>query len=209
VTEGSAGDEGVGIEPSGELAGVPDGYQRLWTPHRMVYLQGDNRPVTGSAGADCPFCRAPGMSDEEGLVVARGKTCFVVMNLYPYNSGHVLICPYRHVGWYPDLTPAEAVEFGELTSTAMRVLSATVGCHGFNVGMNQGTAAGAGIAAHLHQHVVPRWGGDANFFPIVARTRALAELLGDTRRRLADGWPHSARLADRAGDPELDPQPSS
>jgi ATP adenylyltransferase len=100
-----------------------------------------------------------------------------------------MICPYRHASLYTDLSPEETVEFSTLTQTAMRVLVEVSGCQGFNIGMNQGTAGGAGIAAHLHQHVVPRWGGDANFLPIIGRTKALPELLGDTRRRLAEAWP--------------------
>ena len=111
------------------------------------------------------------------------------MNLFPYNSGHMLVCPYRHVADYTDLTDEERIELGELTATAMRVERETAGAQGFNLGMNQGQVAGAGIAAHLHQHVVPRWGGDSNFLPIVARSRALPELLGDVRQRLAKAWP--------------------
>ncbi|MBK6874535.1 MAG: HIT domain-containing protein [Kineosporiaceae bacterium] len=175
-----------------QLAGAQDGFERLWTPHRMAYLGGEDKPATADAGPQCPFCRAPGRSDEDGLVVARGELAYVVMNLYPYNTGHVMVCPYRHVSMYPDLTPAETVEVAELTQTAMRVLSAVSGCQGYNLGMNQGAVAGAGIAAHLHQHVVPRWGGDANFLPIIGRTKALPELLADTRKRLAEAWPTGA-----------------
>jgi ATP adenylyltransferase len=123
--------------------------------------------------------------------VARGRVAYVVMNLYPYNSGHVLVCPYRHVADYTDLTFDEVAEVAELTRTAMRVTREVSAPHGFNLGMNQGDVAGAGIAAHLHQHVVPRWGGDSNFLPIVGRSRALPELLGDTRSRLAAAWPAS------------------
>jgi HIT family protein len=111
------------------------------------------------------------------------------MNLFPYNSGHLLVCPYRHVSDYTELTDAERVELGELTATAMRVSREVAGPHGFNLGMNQGEVAGAGIAAHLHQHVVPRWAGDANFLPIIARTKAVPELLEDARARLAAAWP--------------------
>ncbi|QHT58276.1 HIT domain-containing protein [Cellulomonas sp. H30R-01] len=155
----------------------------------MAYIGGQDKPTDAHAGPGCPFCRIPSLSDEDGLVVARGETAYVVMNLYPYNSGHVLVCPYRHVADYTDLTHAEVAEVGALTQTAMRVLRAVSGPHGFNLGMNQGDVAGAGIAAHLHQHVVPRWGGDSNFLPIVGRSRALPELLGDTRARLAAAWP--------------------
>lgn len=177
------------VEAGEDLAGVPDGFGRLWTPHRMAYLLGDNKPATPESGPGCPFCRVPGLDDAEGLLVARGRACFVVMNLYPYNTGHLLVCPYRHIPLYTDLTGEETREFGELTQTAMRVLSGVSGCHGFNIGMNQGALAGAGIAAHLHQHVVPRWSGDANFLPIIAQSRALPEVLSDTRRRIVEAWP--------------------
>jgi ATP adenylyltransferase len=177
------------IQPPWELAGDQDGFERLWTPHRMVYLQGEDKPSDDEAGPQCPFCRAPGLDDEAGLIVARGETAYVVLNLYPYNTGHVMVCPYRHVSLYPDLTATETLEVADLTKTAMRVLQATSGCHGFNLGMNQGAVAGAGIAAHLHQHVVPRWGGDSNFLPIIGQTKALPDLLGDTRRRLAEAGP--------------------
>ena len=170
-----------------ELAGTADGFERLWTPHRMAYIKGE-RP-TGEAGEACPFCAAPGKDDAEGPTAHRGDTCFVVMNLFPYNSGHLLVCPYRHVSDYTELTDAERVELGELTATAMRVSREVAGPHGFNLGMNQGEVAGAGIAAHLHQHVVPRWAGDANFLPIIARTKAVPELLEDARARLAAAWP--------------------
>jgi ATP adenylyltransferase len=182
-------DEGVCVQPAWELTGSADGFERLWTPHRMAYLQGGAKPESEEAGPQCPFCRAPGLDDEGGLIVARGTYAFVVMNLYPYNTGHVMACPYRHVSLYPDLTAEETLELGELTKAAMRVLTAISGCHGFNLGMNQGAVAGAGIAAHLHQHVVPRWGGDSNFLPIIGQTKALPDLLADTRERLAAAWP--------------------
>lgn len=177
------------VEPSWELAGAADGFQRLWTPHRMAYLRGEDKPTDGGAGPQCPFCRAPGLDDVEGLVVHRGEHAFVVMNLYPYNTGHVMVCPYRHVAMYPDLDDAETLEVAALTKTVMTVLQRISGCQGFNLGINQGAVGGAGIAAHLHQHVVPRWGGDSNFLPIVAQTKALPELLADTRARLAAAWP--------------------
>ncbi len=170
-----------------EPPGVPDAFQRLWTPHRMLYIGGENKPADASAG-ECPFCRAPDHRDAEGLIVWRGEAVYVVLNLYPYNPGHVLVCPYRHVSDYTDLTPSERNELGEATKAAMEVLRAVSAPAGFNIGMNQGAVAGAGIAAHLHQHVVPRWHGDANFLPVVAQTRALPQLLDDTRALLAAEW---------------------
>ncbi len=173
----------VDAEPSELFPGDPDGMGRLWTPHRMVYLNKE----TGETG--CPFCTAPTRSDEDGLIVARGKTAYVIMNLYPYNSGHIMVCPYRHVSTYDLATPDEVAEIGELSQIAMRVLREATGCVGFNLGMNQGEVAGAGIAEHLHQHIVPRWRNDANFFPIIAQTKALPRLLGEVRELLAQHWP--------------------
>lgn len=167
--------------------GLRDMWQRLWTPHRLAYLKGENRPNSNN-DVECPFCRVPREDDAAGLIVARGKLVYAVLNLYPYTSGHLLICPYRHIPDYTDMTPEETTEFSEFTSTAMRVLRRVSNPAGFNIGMNQGAVAGAGIAGHLHQHVVPRWSGDANFLPIVARTRTMASLLHTTRDFLAEGW---------------------
>ncbi|WP_343048102.1 HIT domain-containing protein [Cellulomonas humilata] len=180
-------------EPADHFAGVPDGFERLWTPHRMAYLGGQDKPTDREAGQGCPFCRIPTLSDEDGLIVARGTVAYVVLNLYPYNSGHLLVCPYRHVADYTELTEPEVADVASLTRTAMGVVREVSAPQGFNVGMNQGDVAGAGIAAHLHQHLVPRWGGDSNFLPIVGRSRALPELLGDTRARLAAAWPTASK----------------
>jgi ATP adenylyltransferase len=168
-----------------------DPFDRLWTPHRMAYIKGEGKPTGPGADEGCPFCRAPALSDEEGLIVARGTLVYAVLNLYPYTSGHVLVCPYRHLADYGDLSGAEAAEFASFTQRCLAVLRSVSGPHGFNIGMNLGSVAGAGIAAHLHQHVVPRWGGDTNFMPVVARTRVLPQLLTDTRKLLADAWPSS------------------
>jgi ATP adenylyltransferase len=169
------------------FARVEDAFERLWTPHRMAYILGDK--PTDESGTDCPFCSAPTKQDAEGLIVHRGEHCYVVMNLFPYNPGHVLVCPYRHVSLYVDLTDEETTEFTALTKQAIRALEGASQPHGFNLGMNQGAVAGAGVAAHLHQHVVPRWSGDSNFLPIVAQTKALPVLLEETRSRLVAAWP--------------------
>lgn len=168
-------------------AGVPDALQRLWTPHRMAYIKGQDKPE-GDEPPGCPFCRLPSLDDERALIVARGETVYAVLNLYPYNPGHLMVVPYRHVADYTELTPAETRELAELTQHAMLVVRAVSAAHGFNIGMNQGVIAGAGIAAHLHQHLVPRWGGDANFMPVIGHTKVLPQLLGETRRLLADAW---------------------
>jgi len=179
------------VEDGDAFAGVPDSFGRLWTPHRMAYIKGEGRPSGPAADEGCPFCRAPTLSDEDGLIVARGTLVYAVLNLYPYNAGHLLIVPFRHVADYTDLTTAEAAEFADFTARALRAERDASGPHGFNVGMNLGSVAGAGIAAHLHQHVVPRWGGDTNFMPVIARTRVLPQLLSDTRQLLASHWPPS------------------
>jgi len=170
-------------------AGVPDGFQRLWMPHRLAYIKGENKPAGAAADEGCPFCHIQTLSDAEGLIVARGDLVYAVLNLYPYNSGHLLICPNRHVADYTEIDEAETAELASFTKTAMTVLRAVSGAHGFNLGMNMGNVAGAGIAAHLHQHVVPRWGGDANFMPVIGQTKVLPQLLADTRDMLAKSWP--------------------
>ncbi len=152
----------------------------------MAYISGENRPTSATPDA-CPFCLTPG-SPNNDLVVARGEQVYAVLNLYPYNPGHLMVCPYRHVADYPDLDGEETVELAAFTQTAMRAIRATSGAHGFNIGMNQGEVAGAGIASHLHQHVVPRWAGDTNFMPVIGRTKTLPQLLEDTRDLLAKAW---------------------
>jgi ATP adenylyltransferase len=170
-----------------ELPGAPDAFGRLWTPHRMAYVTGGQGRFRNES--DCPFCAAPERSDEDSLIVYRGRTCFAVLNLFPYNPGHLLVCPYRHVADYTDITAEETAEMAEIAQTAMRVIRKVAGPHGFNLGINQGDAGGAGIAAHLHQHIVPRWGGDGNFLPIIAQTKQITQTLGETRGILADAWP--------------------
>lgn len=150
----------------------------------MAYIKGENKPHGSGPDDGCPFCRAPQLSDPEGLVLARGKTAFALLNLYPYNSGHLMVCPYRHVADYTELNEDETAEIAALTQAGITALRSAYGAQGFNVGMNLGEAAGAGIAAHLHQHVVPRWGGDTNFMPIVGQTKVLPQLLGQTREQL-------------------------
>jgi ATP adenylyltransferase len=171
-------------------AGIPDSFQRLWTPHRMAYIKGENKPRGAGPGDGCPFCEITLMTDEDGLIVARGRSVYAVLNLYPYNSGHLLVCPYRHVADYTDLDETETLELADFTKHSLEALRKASGAQGFNIGMNVGGVAGAGIAAHLHQHVVPRWGGDTNFMPVVGHTRVLPQLLRETRVLLAEAWPN-------------------
>lgn len=168
-------------------AGMPDRWSRLWAPHRMEYLKGENRPLADN-DVECPFCRIPTLSDEDGLIVARGTHTYVVMNLYPYNAGHLLICAYRHVADLTDLQEEERNELSEMTAHAMATLRKVSSPAGFNLGMNQGAVSGAGVAEHIHQHVVPRWAGDANFMPIIGQTKVLPQLLSTTRADLAAAW---------------------
>jgi ATP adenylyltransferase len=154
----------------------------------MAYLQGENKPRHDEAGDECAFCRAPALTGDEDLVVARGEVVYAVLNLYPYNAGHLLVCPYRHVADYTELSAEEMTEIGAFTARAMEVLRTVSNAQGFNIGMNQGSAAGAGIAGHLHQHVVPRWSGDTNFMPVIGGTKTMPELLGRTREILAAAW---------------------
>ena len=170
---GADGQDGVG---------TADAFTRLYTPHRMAYIKGEGK--TGG----CPFCDIPALPDEQGLVVARGELAYAVLNLYPYNAGHLMLVPFRHVAGYDELTGDEAAEIAALTQRALRALRHATGAQGFNVGMNLGVVGGAGIEAHLHQHVVPRWGGDTNFMPVVGSTRVLPQLLPDTRALLAAAW---------------------
>jgi ATP adenylyltransferase len=163
--------------------GVPDDFQRIWMPERMAYIKGE-----GKSDDTCVFCELPTLPDEDALIVARGELVYAVLNLYPYNSGHVMSVPYRHVADYTDLAADETSELASFTKASMQVLRDVSNAQGFNIGMNQGSVAGAGIAQHLHQHVVPRWGGDTNFMPVIGRTKVLPQLLRETRQLLADAW---------------------
>ena len=177
------------VQDSFELPGAPDQFQRLCTPHRTAYVSGGQKDYTEKT---CPFCTAPSRSDEESLIVHRGEHAFVILNLYPYNPGHLLVCPYRHIPFYDDATEAETMEIAQLTQLAMKVLREVSHNDGFNIGMNQGKVGGAGIADHLHQHILPRWSGDTNFLPIIAQTKTMSRTLDDMRSAIAEGF---ARLS--------------
>ena len=167
--------------------GMPDKWHRLWAPHRLEYVRGENRPLETNE-IPCPFCDIPTKDDKTGLIVKRGETVYAVMNLYPYNPGHMLICTFRHVADLTELTETERNEISAFTSHAMKTIRKVSSPDGFNLGMNQGAISGAGVAAHIHQHIVPRWSGDANFMPIIGHTKVLPELLTDTRELIANAW---------------------
>ena len=173
------------VQDSFELPSAPDQFQRLWTPHRTAYVSGGQKDYTEKT---CPFCTAPNRSDEESLIVHRGEHAFVILNLYPYNPGHLLVCPYRHIPFYDDATEAETMEIAQLTQLAMKVLREVSHNDGFNIGINQGKVGGAGIADHLHQHILPRWSGDTNFLPIIAQTKTMSRTLDDMRVAIAEGF---------------------
>jgi ATP adenylyltransferase len=154
----------------------------------MAYIKGEQ----GSGGEDgngCPFCRIPTLGDRDGLVVARGEVVYAVLNLHPYNPGHLMVVPYRHVAALEELTPAESAGLADFTRRAVVAVKAASEPHGFNVGLNLGHVAGGSLADHLHQHVVPRWGGDANFITVLSQTKVIPQLLAETRDIIAEAWP--------------------
>lgn len=176
--------------------GTPDGFARLWTPHRLAYIK-------GSADTGCPFCRiGRGESldgsedpDADNLVVARGDEVYALLNLHPYNPGHLMVLPYRHVADLEELTDSESAELMAFTRQAVVTMKKVAAPHAFNVGLNLGHVAGGSLAEHLHQHVVPRWGGDANFIAVVGQTKVIPQLLAETRSQLAAAWEPPRRAA--------------
>ncbi|MBV8928351.1 MAG: HIT domain-containing protein [Mycobacteriaceae bacterium] len=184
-------------EPAGEEdrtiidrgPGDEDHLQRLWTPYRMTYIA--EAPIfrdPASRGEAAPFTDIPMLSDEDGLVVARGELVYVVLNLYPYNPGHLMVVPYRRVSELEDLTETESAELMAFTQKAIRVIKSVSSPMGFNVGLNLGKVSGGSLAEHLHMHVVPRWIGDANFITIIGGAKVIPQLLRETRQLLATEW---------------------
>jgi ATP adenylyltransferase len=157
--------------------------ERLWAPWRLEYIE------QADAEQGCIFCRALEGDDEEGLVVHRGREAFVLLNRFPYASGHLMVAPARHVGEFSELEDGEALEVHRLAGQGMGALAQLYGPQGFNVGWNLGRIAGAGVVDHVHMHVVPRWAGDTNFMPVLADVKVLPEHLAETRRKLAQSWP--------------------
>ncbi|MFM9376166.1 HIT family protein [Gordonia sp. VNK21] len=176
-----------------------DPLQRLWTPHRMSYITSEQPKATRDGGelTGHPFLDIPRMTDEDGLIVARGQTVYAVLNLYPYNPGHTLIVPYRQVAELEALTAEESAELMAFTQRMIRTIKSVSRPDAFNVGLNLGAAGGGSLSEHLHQHIVPRWTGDANFITVVGGTKVIPQLLADTRRLLAQAW---QQLGDPSGD---------
>jgi ATP adenylyltransferase len=157
--------------------------KQLWAPWRLEYIE------SADEQQGCVFCRARDGDDEKSLVVHRGKRAFVVLNKYPYASGHLMVAPNRHEGEFGDLEAEEALEVHQLAAAGLAALAETMRPQGFNVGWNLGRIAGAGVVDHVHLHVVPRWAGDTNFMPVLADVKVLPEALEATRRKLAEAWP--------------------
>jgi ATP adenylyltransferase len=159
----------------------------LWAPWRLEYIQ------QADEQEGCVFCleAAGDLPDSETLVVSRGTVALAILNKFPYSSGHLVAAPVRHVGSLADLTDDEALELHRLAVAAMNALDRTYGPDGFNLGWNLGRVAGAGIADHVHIHVVPRWSGDTNFMPVLADVKVLPEHLLATRDRLREAWASS------------------
>ena len=155
----------------------------IWTPWRMKYIQ-ENQPEN-----ECIFClAAESQEDEQHLIFYRGARVYMILNRYPYTSGHVMCVPYVHQSRLHDLSEAARAEIMELVSRSVEVLQSVYAPDGFNVGLNLGEVAGAGVADHLHMHIVPRWGGDTNFMTSVGETRVLPEALDETYRRVKEAW---------------------
>ncbi len=154
--------------------------ERLWSPWRMEYVQAARDDEGG-----CIFCDKPKLgNDEEAYILARGDRAFVMLNAYPYNPGHLMVAPFRHIADLEELTDQEMADASFLLQRSIRALKEVSSPHGFNLGMNLGKVAGAGVADHLHWHVVPRWDGDTNFMPVVGETKVLPELLSSTYTKL-------------------------
>lgn len=165
----------------------PSGPDIMWAPWRMSYVGREHQD--GYEGPTCVFCRLVAMNDDATTyILHRGALCFVVMNLYPYNNGHLMVIPYAHVDALTALDPATTTEMMALTQRAQHALAAAMHPQGFNIGINQGRAAGAGIAEHLHLHVVPRWAGDTNFMPAIGDCRVMPQHLDETYELLRPGF---------------------
>ena len=158
--------------------------ERLWAPWRLTYIE----RASGPDELPCVFCGKLEQDDREALILHRGAHAFVLLNLYPYANGHLMIAPYRHVATPGDLDAGERSEVWELLDHSLGVLARTIKPHGHNVGMNLGRVAGAGVEGHLHVHVVPRWNGDNNFMPVLADVRVMPQHLDETWQRLHAAW---------------------
>jgi ATP adenylyltransferase len=158
---------------------------RIWAPWRLDYV----KDASKDSADECIFCVKPAEGDDQAnLIVHRGSRCFVILNKYPYTNGHLMVAPYEHVGTLPQLDRETVAEMMLLAQESMRILEHTYSPHGYNVGFNQGRVAGAGVEHHIHMHVVPRWGGDTNFMPVLADTRVMPQTLEQSYDALAGSF---------------------
>ena len=156
---------------------------RIWAPWRLRYVSTANKQT------ECVFCAKPGEDDDRAaLIVHRGERCYVILNLYPYTSGHLMVAPFEHVGRLQDIEPEVTAEMMDLAQQAIRKMEEVYGPEGFNMGVNQGRVAGAGVEGHIHLHVVPRWAGDNNYMPVLADTRVMPQSLEETYDALEGGF---------------------
>ncbi len=159
--------------------------ERIWAPWRLQYV----KDASKDSADECIFCAKPGEDDDEAnLIVHRGERCFVILNLYPYTNGHLMVAPYEHTASLPELDADTVAEMMALAQRSMRLLESAYQPHGYNVGFNQGRVAGAGVEHHIHMHVVPRWGGDTNFMPVLADVRVMPQTLEQTYETLRGGF---------------------
>lgn len=189
-TEDSNGDNYVD-----QGVGEPDRLTRLWAPYRSSYIS--KIPGQQQRKED-PFLAAPKESDEDGLIIARGETVYALLNLYPYNAGHLMVVPYRKVSEIEELTEEETAEMSAFAKHAVRTLKRVSRPEAINVGLNLGKASGGSVGNHLHLHVVPRWAGDSNFMTVIGGTKVLPQLLKDTRAMLAEAWEEIREEDERA-----------
>jgi ATP adenylyltransferase len=147
---------------------------RIWAPWRLAYVKDASKDIE----EECIFCAKPAQDDDEAnLIVHRGVSAFVILNLYPYTNGHLMVAPFEHIGRIQDIAPETTAEMMALAQRAMSHLEDVYSPHGYNVGFNQGRVAGAGVEHHIHMHVVPRWGGDTNFMPVISDTKVMPQTI--------------------------------
>jgi len=160
---------------------------RIWAPWRLAYVKDASKDIE----EECIFCAFPAQGpehDAENLIVHRGEGCFVILNKFPYTNGHLMVAPFEHVAALPELDAKVTTEMMNLAKQGMTILERTYQPHGYNVGFNQGKVAGAGVEHHIHMHVVPRWGGDTNFMPVLADTRVMPQTLKQSYEALAGAF---------------------
>ena len=158
---------------------------RIWAPWRLAYVKDASKDIE----EECIFCAKPAQDDDEGnLIVHRGERAFVILNLYPYTNGHLMVAPFEHIGRFQEIPAETTAEMNALAQRSMEILEGVYGPEGFNLGINQGRIAGAGVEGHIHLHVVPRWAGDNNYMPVIADTKVMPQSLEESYDALTGGF---------------------